>query len=121
MRMALTGHRPQRLGYSNITYSTDDWVTIISWLKEQIVSNKVTDVYCGMADGCTMRDLCSRSSRWRQLSSGEYRLRGGDSDIGTSGTRQSMRPINWNACAHAGAGCSLRHNGLQGASGWPLL
>lgn len=52
MRMALTGHRPERLKYSNISFATDDWVTVISWLKEQIISNKVTDVYCGMADGC---------------------------------------------------------------------
>lgn len=53
MRMALTGHRPERLGYSKeITYKTDEWITIIEWLKNKIKENNVTDVYCGMADGC---------------------------------------------------------------------
>lgn len=50
--MALTGHRPERLGYSKDSYATMDWVNIIDWLKEQIKVNNVTDVYCGMADGC---------------------------------------------------------------------
>ena len=52
MRMALTGHRPERLGYSKDSFATMDWIEIIDWLKEQIKANKVTDVYCGMADGC---------------------------------------------------------------------
>ena len=52
MRMALTGHRPERLGYNKDTYSTEEWLKIIDWLKTQIVVNDITDVYCGMADGC---------------------------------------------------------------------
>lgn len=49
---ALTGHRPERLGYSSNTYATTDWVYMIDWLKLKIKENKVTDVYCGMANGC---------------------------------------------------------------------
>lgn len=49
---ALTGHRPERLGYANNTYATIDWTYVIDWLKLKIKENKVTDVYCGMASGC---------------------------------------------------------------------
>lgn len=53
MRASLTGHRPERLGYSKeISYDADEWMAIIRWLKNEIKENKVTDVYCGMADGC---------------------------------------------------------------------
>ena len=52
MRMALTGHRPQRLGYDTNNYSTADWLKLINWLALEIKANNVTDVYCGMADGC---------------------------------------------------------------------
>ena len=51
MRMALTGHRPERLKYSN-DYLSDEWIKIISWLRLKIMELEVTDVYCGMADGC---------------------------------------------------------------------
>lgn len=48
---ALTGHRPQRLGYdSNINHP--DWYPIIDWIKEQIQKYEITDIYSGMADGC---------------------------------------------------------------------
>lgn len=51
LRMALTGHRPARLGYNQYLES-DDWRRMIDWLKEQIKILGVTDAYCGMADGC---------------------------------------------------------------------
>lgn len=50
LRMALTGHRPERLNYSQYL-DTDDWRRMIDWLKEQIKTLGVTDAYCGMADG----------------------------------------------------------------------
>ena len=52
MRMALTGHRPERLGYDATTYCTMDWGRLTDWLRLKIIINNVTDVYCGMADGC---------------------------------------------------------------------
>ena len=53
MRMALTGHRPERLGYSkNLT--SQEWYEIAKWLKDKIIELGVTDAYCGMADGCDM-------------------------------------------------------------------
>jgi uncharacterized phage-like protein YoqJ len=53
MRMALTGHRPERLGYPDLDfYTTDEWRKIIEWLKEKIIELNVTDAYCGMASGC---------------------------------------------------------------------
>lgn len=51
LRMALTGHRPARLNYSQYL-ETDDWRRMIDWLKEQIQALGVTDAYCGMAEGC---------------------------------------------------------------------
>lgn len=51
LTMALTGHRPARLNYSQHLES-DDWRRMINWLKEQIKLLGVTDAYCGMADGC---------------------------------------------------------------------
>lgn len=50
LRMALTGHRPERLKY-NQYLETDDWRRIIDWVKGQIRTLGVTDAYCGMADG----------------------------------------------------------------------
>ena len=52
MRMALTGHRPERLGYDKNSFDTVEWTRLIDWLKSEIKTNCVTDVYCGMADGC---------------------------------------------------------------------
>lgn len=49
---ALTGHRPERLGYAKDTYSTESWGRMIDWLKLKIQENNITDVYCGMANGC---------------------------------------------------------------------
>ena len=48
---ALTGHRPERLGYYEKTYATLDWLRLINWLKLKIKENEVTDAYCGMASG----------------------------------------------------------------------
>lgn len=51
--VALTGHRPERLGYSELDFNTDaDWRKIIDWLKEKMLEIGVTDAYCGMASGC---------------------------------------------------------------------
>lgn len=49
---ALTGHRPERLGYATNTYGSSDWLALIGWLEDQIKEKKITDVYCGMANGC---------------------------------------------------------------------
>lgn len=51
IRMALTGHRPQRLGYSKHLESPE-WRPMIDWLKDQIKTIGVTDAICGMAEGC---------------------------------------------------------------------
>lgn len=50
---ALTGHRPERLGYSSNLYHPD-WYKVINWMKEMIQEYQITDVYSGMADGCDM-------------------------------------------------------------------
>ena len=53
MRMALTGHRPERLGYPELDFETSkEWRKIIDWIKEKILELNVTDAYCGMASGC---------------------------------------------------------------------
>lgn len=52
LRVALTGHRPERLGYEEDRYTTTDWFRMIVWLKSQIKENNITDVYCGMCNGC---------------------------------------------------------------------
>lgn len=49
---ALTGHRPERLGYDNKDFSKIEWVKLIDWLRYSIKQNNITDTYCGMADGC---------------------------------------------------------------------
>lgn len=53
MKIALTGHRPDRLGYPELDfYVSSEWRKIINWLKDKIIEENVTDVYCGMATGC---------------------------------------------------------------------
>ena len=53
MKMALTGHRPERLGYPELNFETSkEWRKVINWLKEKILELGVTDAYCGMASGC---------------------------------------------------------------------
>lgn len=53
IRMALTGHRPERLGYPELDfYVSHEWRKIIDWLKDEIKKENVTDAYCGMATGC---------------------------------------------------------------------
>lgn len=53
MRVALTGHRPERLGLPELNFTTpSSWRKIINWLKDQLSSLNVTDTYCGMASGC---------------------------------------------------------------------
>lgn len=52
-KIALTGHRPERLGYRELDFYTySEWRKIINWLKEKIKEENATDVYCGMASGC---------------------------------------------------------------------
>ena len=56
MRVALTGHRPQRLGLSE-DETDEKWSKITDWLTEQItkmteiaiLNNTYIDAYCGMA------------------------------------------------------------------------
>lgn len=52
LSVALTGHRPERLGYAKDPYATESWGRMIDWLKLKIQENDITDVYCGMANGC---------------------------------------------------------------------
>ena len=59
MRIALTGHRPQRLGLPD-DETSDKWEYIIDWLSQQIIKivevslieDETVDLYCGMASGC---------------------------------------------------------------------
>lgn len=59
MRVALTGHRPQRLGLPDDETSIE-WDNIVCWVGKQIIkineSNFIkdedVDLYCGMASGC---------------------------------------------------------------------
>lgn len=48
MRVALTGHRPQRLGLPEDELDIK-WAKIGHWIMNQILD--VSDVYCGMANG----------------------------------------------------------------------
>lgn len=48
MRVALTGHRPQRLGLPDDELDIK-WARIGCWIFNQILD--VSDVYCGMANG----------------------------------------------------------------------
>ena len=49
---ALTGHRPERLGYPELDFETStEWRQIINWLKEKILEMGITNAYCGMATG----------------------------------------------------------------------
>ena len=48
MRIALTGHRPQRLGLPDDELDIK-WARIGHWILNQILD--VSDVYCGMANG----------------------------------------------------------------------
>ena len=49
---ALTGHRPERLGYDKEDFCKTEWISLIDWLQYSVKLNKITDMYCGMADGC---------------------------------------------------------------------
>lgn len=52
VRMALTGHRPERLGYPDLVRDiSPEWRRLIDGLKDMIKESNVTDAYCGMADG----------------------------------------------------------------------
>lgn len=59
MRIALTGHRPHRLGLPD-DENSDKWKYIIGWLSQQIIKiaevslikDEAVDLYCGMASGC---------------------------------------------------------------------
>ena len=48
MRVALTGHRPQRLGLPEDELDIK-WAKIGHWIFNQILD--VSDIYCGMANG----------------------------------------------------------------------
>ena len=48
MRIALTGHRPQRLGLPDDELDIK-WARIGRWILNQILD--ASDVYCGMANG----------------------------------------------------------------------
>lgn len=53
MVVALTGHRPERLGFLELDFETPfEWRRIIDWLKDQLLILDATDTYCGMASGC---------------------------------------------------------------------
>ena len=54
MRIALTGHRPQRLGLPDDELDIK-WARIGHWIFNQILD--VSDVYCGMANGCLFHKL----------------------------------------------------------------
>ena len=61
MKIALTGHRCQRLGLPEDEKSSR-WDNITNWLKaileELINSEEVADIYCGMASGCDIKLGC---------------------------------------------------------------
>ena len=68
MRIALTGHRPQRLGFSENELD-EKWNKIDKWLTEEILlfleecepKHKTLDLYCGMASGSDILfGLCAR-------------------------------------------------------------
>ena len=58
MKVALTGHRPERLSLSS-DEGNDEWKDIREWLVKQLIDISLidfiqcdtTDVYCGMASG----------------------------------------------------------------------
>ena len=53
MKVAITGHRPGRLAYHGLSFTiSKEWRKVINWLKDKFVEENVTDVYCGMAEGC---------------------------------------------------------------------
>ena len=61
MKIALTGHRPQRLGLPE-DETNDKWQQISDWILHQlieanklsVIKNESLDLYCGMASGCDM-------------------------------------------------------------------
>lgn len=51
--IAVTGHRPERLGYSELDSKiSKEWRNLIENLKIILLKAGVTDAYCGMANGC---------------------------------------------------------------------
>lgn len=52
MKIALTGHRPQRLFGEDL--ENKDWTKIREWLKETLIENNCTVAYSGMASGSDM-------------------------------------------------------------------
>ena len=61
MKVALTGHRPQRLGLPE-DETDEKWSRITDWICLQLIrmaevailSNTYIDMYCGMTSGCDM-------------------------------------------------------------------
>ena len=69
MRVALTGHRPQRLGLPDDELDLK-WARIGLWIFNQILD--VSDVYCGMANGSDILiglNACVIKESYRQISS----------------------------------------------------
>lgn len=58
MKVALTGHRPQRLGLPEDELD-DKWLTIARWLHSVYMmlneECEEIDIYCGMASGCDIK------------------------------------------------------------------
>jgi uncharacterized phage-like protein YoqJ len=68
MRVALTGHRPQRLGLPDDELDIQ-WIKIGHWIFNQILN--VSDVYCGMANGSDILiglNACVIKESYRQIS-----------------------------------------------------
>ena len=68
MKIALTGHRPQRLGLPE-DEREDKWIYITNWLNtiilEKFVHNEHTDIYCGMASGCDIKlGIIASEMKW---------------------------------------------------------
>ena len=68
MNVALTGHRPQRLGLPD-DERCDEWIYIGNWLNtillDKFIHNEHTDIYCGMASGSDIKlGLIASEMRW---------------------------------------------------------
>lgn len=53
MKVALTGHRSQRLGLDS-AITDGEWDTLRIWISSTLKNINVTDYYCGMAEGSDM-------------------------------------------------------------------
>lgn len=53
MKIALTGHRPERLGLPE-NVAAPEWEDIRNWIRSQLIELKADQVYVGMAAGSDM-------------------------------------------------------------------